>query len=132
MRDGFFSVGDLAMQDEYGCYHIVGRKRDMVISGGVNIYPVEVEEAIASHPSVAQVAVIGVEDREWGERLRAFVVLRAEHHVTAAELKAHVRERLSGPKVPREWVFMEHLPANPTGKILKRELRDWTGHVERC
>jgi fatty-acyl-CoA synthase len=132
MRDGFFSVGDLAMQDEYGCYHIVGRKRDMVISGGVNIYPVEVEEAIGSHPSVAQVAVIGVEDREWGERLRAFVVLRAEHHVTAAELKAHVRERLSGPKVPREWVFMEHLPSNPTGKILKRELRDWTGHVERC
>jgi fatty-acyl-CoA synthase len=132
MRDGFFSVGDLAMQDEHGCYHIVGRKRDMVISGGVNVYPVEVEEAIASHPAVAQAAVIGVEDSEWGERLRAFVVLRTGQHATAGELKAHVRDRLSGPKVPREWVFMEHLPSNPTGKILKRELRDWNGDVERC
>lgn len=132
MRDGFFSVGDLATQDEHGCFHIVGRKRDMVISGGVNVYPVEVEEAVASHPAVAQAAVIGVEDSEWGERLRAFVVLRAGEHATAGELKAHVRDRLSGPKVPREWVFMEHLPSNPTGKILKRELRDWTGDVERC
>jgi fatty-acyl-CoA synthase len=132
MRDGFFSVGDLAMQDEHGCFHIVGRKRDMVISGGVNVYPVEVEEAIASHPAVSQAAVIGVEDSEWGERLRAFVVLSAGQNVAARELKAHVRERLSGPKVPREWVFLEHLPSNPTGKILKRELRDWSGEVERC
>ena len=132
MRDGFFSVGDLAFRDEHGCFHIVGRKRDMVISGGVNVYPVEVEEAIASHPAVAQAAVIGVEDSEWGERLRAFVVLRAGEHASAHEIKAHVREQLSGPKVPREWVFMEHLPSNPTGKVLKRELREWTGAIERC
>jgi fatty-acyl-CoA synthase len=132
MRDGFFSVGDLATLDEHGCFHIVGRKRDMVISGGVNVYPVEVEECIAAHEAVAQAAVIGVEDSEWGERLRAFVVLRSGVHVNAGELKAFVRERLSGPKVPREWVFLEHLPSNPTGKVLKRELRDWTGDVERC
>jgi fatty-acyl-CoA synthase len=132
MRDGFFSVGDLATLDEHGCFHIVGRKRDMVISGGVNVYPVEVEECIAAHEAVAQAAVIGVEDSEWGERLRAFVVLRSGVHVNAGELKAFVRERLSGPKVPREWVFLEHLPSNPTGKVLKRELRDWAGDVERC
>lgn len=132
MREGFFSVGDLAMQDEYGCFHIVGRKRDMVISGGVNVYPVEVEEVIASHEAVAQAAVVGVEDGEWGERLRAFVVLRPDAHATAPELKAFVRERLSGPKVPREWAFLEHLPSNPTGKVLKRELREYTGPIEKC
>jgi fatty-acyl-CoA synthase len=130
MRDGFFSVGDLARHDAQGLVHIVGRRRDMVISGGVNVYPVEVEDALATHPAVAQAAVIGVEDPEWGERLRAFIVLRPGRDAAGAELAAHARERLSGPKVPRQWVFVDALPANPTGKILKRELRDWTGPVE--
>lgn len=134
VRDGHFSVGDLATVDAAGRYMIVGRRRDMVISGGMNIYPAEVEAVIERHPDVAQVAVIGVADDEWGERLRAFVVLRCEvDHATtrAAELKSWCRERLSGPKIPREWVFVDGLPSNPTGKILKRELKDYDGEVVR-
>jgi fatty-acyl-CoA synthase len=131
MRDGFFSVGDLGMQDESGLFHIVGRQRDMVISGGVNVYPVEVEAAIEQHPAVSQAAVVGVPDEEWGERLRAFVVPRADHSVNANDLRAFCRERLSGAKVPREWVFLDALPANSTGKVLKRELREYRGDVQR-
>ncbi|MBP6829305.1 MAG: AMP-binding protein [Deltaproteobacteria bacterium] len=131
MRDGHFSVGDLATVDEAGRYMIVGRRRDMVISGGVNVYPAEVEALIDAHPAVAQAAVVGVVDEEWGERLRAFVVLRDsvtdEPRALAQELRQWCRERASGAKVPREWVFVEALPSNPTGKVLKRELRDWQG-----
>jgi fatty-acyl-CoA synthase len=123
MLDGFFSVGDLARRDHEGRYHIEGRKRDMIISGGVNVYPAEVEAAIEAHPAVAEVAVVGVPDREWGERVRAFVVRRAGRDVADEELKAHCRARLAGPKVPRDFVFLESLPRNPTGKILKRELK---------
>jgi fatty-acyl-CoA synthase len=131
MRDGYFSVGDLAMRDRFGLYHIVGRRRDMVISGGVNVYPAEVEGVIEKHPAVAQVAVIGVPDSEWGERLRAFVVPRSGCDVTANDLRAFCRETLSGAKVPREYVFLEALPANATGKVLKRELKEWVGNVEK-
>ena len=123
MLGGYFSVGDLARRDAAGRYHIEGRKRDMVISGGVNVYPAEVEAAIEAHPDVAEVAVVGIPDREWGERVRAFVVLRAGHAASAEALGAHCRARLAGPKVPRDFVFVESLPRNPTGKILKRELR---------
>jgi fatty-acyl-CoA synthase len=131
LREGFFSVGDLATVDPAGRYQIVGRRRDMVISGGVNIYPAEVEDAIESHPDVAQVAVIGVPDPEWGERLRAFVVLRdgASPDTTPEALRAWCRKRLSGPKAPKEWVMVPSLPSNPTGKVLKRELRAWDGEV---
>lgn len=124
MRDGFFSVGDLARRDAEGRYFIEGRKRDMIISGGVNVYPAEVEGALEAHPDVAEVAVIGVADPEWGERVRAFVVLRPGATADEGALKAWVRERLAGPKVPRDYVFLEQLPRNPTGKVLKRELRD--------
>ncbi len=134
VRDGHFSVGDLATVDSAGRYMIVGRRRDMVISGGMNIYPAEVEAVIEKHPDVSQVAVIGVADDEWGERLRAFVVLRgeADHpRAQASTLRSWCKERLSGPKVPREWVFLDGLPANPTGKILKRELKEYDGDVVR-
>ncbi len=124
MIDGFFSVGDLARVDVSGHYFIEGRKRDMVISGGVNVYPAEVEAALEQHPDVAECAVIGVPDREWGERVRAFVVKKAGSSLEEGELKAFVRERLAGAKVPRDYVFLDSLPRNPTGKVLKRELRD--------
>jgi len=124
MLDGFFSVGDLARCDVSGHYFIEGRKRDMVISGGVNVYPAEVEGALEQHPAVAECAVIGVPDREWGERVRAFVVKKAGTSLDEGELKAFVRERLAGAKVPRDFVFIDALPRNPTGKVLKRELRD--------
>jgi fatty-acyl-CoA synthase len=124
MRDGFFSVGDLARRDASGHYFIEGRKRDMVISGGVNVYPAEVEGVLEQHPGVREVAVVGVADREWGERVRAFVVLNEGASVDEGELKAFARERLAGPKVPREYVFLDALPRNPTGKVLKRDLRE--------
>jgi fatty-acyl-CoA synthase len=124
MIDGFFSVGDLARCDVSGHYFIEGRKRDMVISGGVNVYPAEVEGALEQHPGVAECAVIGVPDREWGERVRAFIVKKQGSSVDEGELKAFVRERLAGAKVPRDFVFIDALPRNPTGKVLKRELRD--------
>jgi fatty-acyl-CoA synthase len=122
MRNGFFSVGDLAHVDEHGLYHIDGRKRDMIISGGVNVYPAEIEEVLARHPAVAEVAVVGVEDPEWGERVRAFVSLREGARAEPAELVAYCRERLSGAKVPREVHILPELPKSPTGKVLKREL----------
>ncbi len=124
MRDGFFSVGDLARCDAQGRYFIEGRKRDMVISGGVNVYPAEVEGALERHPAIAEVAVVGVPDQEWGERVRAFVVVRENSQLTADDLKVWCRTELAGPKVPRDFVFLEALPRNPTGKVLKRELRD--------
>ena len=124
MIDGYFSVGDLARRDVSGHFFIEGRKRDMVISGGVNVYPAEVEGVLEQHPDVAEVAVIGVPDREWGERVRAFVVRKTRTALDEGELKNFARERLSGAKVPRDYVFLDVLPRNPTGKVLKRELRD--------
>jgi fatty-acyl-CoA synthase len=124
MRGEYFSVGDLARRDRRGCYHIEGRKRDMIISGGVNVYPAEVEAVLDAHPAVAEVAVVGVPDREWGERVRAFVVKRDGATVDEGALKVFARERLAGPKVPRDFVFLDALPRNPTGKVLKRELRE--------
>jgi fatty-acyl-CoA synthase len=123
MKDGFFSVGDLARRDRDGRYAIEGRKRDMIISGGVNVYPAEVEEALEAHPDVAEVAIVGVEDPEWGERVRAFVVRRAGSSIDEGTLKVWCRERLAGPKVPRDFVFLDALPRNQMGKVLKRELR---------
>jgi fatty-acyl-CoA synthase len=124
MRDGFFSVGDLARQDEHGLFHIEGRKRDMIISGGVNVYPAEVEEILAQHPSVAEAAVVGLEDRDLGERVRAYVALRPGTTADPLEIQRFCRERLSGPKVPKDVRVLAELPKNPTGKILKRELRE--------
>ncbi|MBZ0116246.1 MAG: AMP-binding protein, partial [Sandaracinaceae bacterium] len=121
MRDGFFSVGDLAHKDARGLFHIDGRKRDMIITGGVNVYPAEIEEVLHRHPAVSECAVVGVPDSEWGERVRAVIVAREP--VEADELVRYAREHLAGPKVPREVVFTGELPKNPTGKVLKRELR---------
>jgi len=122
MRDGFFGVGDLAHRDADGLYHLDGRKRDMIITGGVNVYPAEVEEVLHRHPDVAEAAVVGVDDPEWGERVRACVVPRAGA-IDEADVIAFTRARLAGPKCPREVVVLDALPKNPTGKVLKRQLR---------
>jgi fatty-acyl-CoA synthase len=123
MKQGYFSVGDLARVDRDGRYFIEGRKRDMIISGGVNVYPAEVEGVLEEHPAIAEVAVVGIEDREWGERVEAYVALRPGMSADEAELKTWTRAKLSGPKVPRNFIFVDALPRNPTGKVLKRELR---------
>jgi long-chain acyl-CoA synthetase len=123
MRDGHVSVGDLARRDADGYVYIVDRKKDMVISGGLNIYPREIEEVLHRHPAIREAAVIGVPDEHWGERLRAFIVPRPNMTVDPAELEAFCRHHLSGYKVPREVRFVAELPRNAAGKLLKHELR---------
>jgi fatty-acyl-CoA synthase len=124
LRDGFFSVGDLARRDADGYYYLESRKHDMVISGGVNIYPREIEDLLHTHPAVLDAAVVGVPDPEWGETLRAFVVVRDGHAVTEPEVIEFCRARLADYKRPRRVTFVGELPRNPTGKVIKRELRD--------
>ena len=123
-KEGFFSVGDMGRVDEDGYYFLESRKHDMVISGGVNIYPREIEDHLNTHPAVLEVAVIGVPDPEWGETLRAFVVLRDGRQTTEQEVIDFCRTGLADYKRPRKVTFLVELPRNPTGKILKRELRD--------
>jgi fatty-acyl-CoA synthase len=123
-RDGHFSVGDLARVDADGYYYLESRKHDMVISGGVNIYPREIEDHLHTHPSILEVAVIGVPDPEWGETLKAFVVLRPGRSITESEVSEFCKAALADYKRPRKVVFIDELPRNPTGKVLKRELRD--------
>lgn len=123
LRDGWVHTGDLGKLDGDGCLYIVGRKRDMIIRGGANIYPAEVEEAIYAHPAVTECAVIGVADPVYGETVKAVVVLGENAMVSEQDLIAHCRERLAGYKVPGHVAFVPVLPKGPTGKILKRELR---------
>ena len=122
-RDGFISVGDLAYQDADGYLYLADRKTDMVISGGVNIYPWEIEQRLHEHPAVQEAAVVGVPDVEWGESLAAFIVLREGQSATGDELAAWVKETLADYKRPRNVVFVDVLPRTPTGKVLKRELK---------
>jgi fatty-acyl-CoA synthase len=122
--DGLMSSGDVGHFDEHGFLFVDGRDDDMIVSGGENVFPGEVEELLATHPAVEEVAAIGVPDDTFGQRLRAFVVVRAGHSVTADELKDYVRTNLARYKTPRDVVFLTALPRNPTGKVLKRELRE--------
>lgn len=122
-RDGWFSAGDLARMDEDGYFYIVDRKTDMIISGGENIYPVEVEEVLARHPAVQEIAVIGIPHEKWGESVHAVVVRQESAAVTAQDIIDFCTDRLAPYKRPRSVEFAESLPKNPTGKILKRVLR---------
>jgi acyl-CoA synthetase (AMP-forming)/AMP-acid ligase II len=128
-RDGFFSVGDIAYRDEEGFYFICDRKIDMILSGGVNIYPAEIEAVLCAHPAVADVAVIGVPDERWGESTKAVVELRPGASASAEELIAFCCERLAGYKKPRSVDFVDALPRNPAGKLLKTLIREpyWRG-----
>lgn len=123
-RDGYFSVGDIGRADAQGHYYLESRKHDMVISGGVNIYPREIEDHLSTHPAILEAAVIGVPDPEWGETLRAFVVLRDGENLSEIDVVNYCREALADYKRPRKVTFLPEMPRNPTGKILKRELRD--------
>jgi fatty-acyl-CoA synthase len=120
--DGWFHTGDLADTDADGFFYIVGRKKDMFISGGENIYPLEIEQVLYRHPAVALCAVIGIPDSKWGEVGRAFVVTKPDQAATEAELLSHCAAQLAKYKLPRSVVFVDSLPLSPAGKILKREL----------
>jgi fatty-acyl-CoA synthase len=117
------ATGDVGHFDAQGRLYVDGRDDEMIVSGGENVFPGEVEELLMAHPAVADVAVIGVDDREFGQRLKAFVVRRDGQEVSSEDLRQFVKENLARYKVPREVVFLDELPRNPTGKILKRELR---------
>jgi fatty-acyl-CoA synthase len=121
---GWFHSGDLATRDDDGYITIVDRKKDMINSGGENVSSREVEETLYEHEAVAEVAVISIPDERWIEAVCAVVVLRQNSEVSEEELRVFARERLAGFKVPKRIVFVEELPKNPSGKILKRELRD--------
>ena len=123
-EEGFVTVGDVAVADEEGFISIVDRKKDMIIAGGVNIFPREIEELLARHPQVDEVAVVGVPDEVYGERVAAFVVSRPGQEIDVAVLEGHVRAAVAPFKMPREWHVVPALPRNASGKILKREIRD--------
>ena len=125
--DGLMSIGDVGHFDERGFLFVEGRDDDMIVSGGENVFPAEVEDLLSDHPAVLEAAVIGVEDEEFGQRLKAFVVRRDGASLSEDEAKAHVRDHLARHKVPREVVFLDEIPRNPTGKVLKRVLREMDG-----
>ncbi|MFV0532901.1 MAG: class I adenylate-forming enzyme family protein [Cumulibacter sp.] len=123
LRDGWFRAGDMGYLDENGYLYLHGRKKDMIIRGGENIYPHEIEDVLAEHPAVVQSAVVGVPDEHWGETVRAFLTVSTE--VTSAELTAHCNASLARYKVPEEFIVIDDMPTNASGKILKRDLRIW-------
>ncbi|GFG63666.1 acyl-CoA synthetase [Mycobacterium kubicae] len=122
--DGLLSSGDVGYFGDDGLLYISGRDDEMIVSGGENVFPAEVEDLLNGHPDVVEATAIGVEDKEWGHRLRAFVVKKGDADVDEDTLKHYVRDHLARYKVPREVIFLDELPRNPTGKILKRELRE--------
>ena len=122
-RGDWMTVEDLGYLDVDGYLFLAGRERDVVKSGGVSIYPVEIEEALSQHPSVQEVSVIGVPDAEWGERLVAVVVPAKKGQFSVQEVEQFARQRLAGLKVPRRWELVDELPRNQTGKVMKTELR---------
>jgi acyl-CoA synthetase (AMP-forming)/AMP-acid ligase II len=123
-EDGWLRTGDGGYLDEEGYLFLTDRVKDMIVSGGENVYPVEVEEALAQHPAVADVTVIGVPDERWGETVKALVIARPDATPTAEELVAFARARLAGYKLPRSIEFVDELPRTPSGKVLKRVLRE--------
>ncbi|WP_439815501.1 fatty acid--CoA ligase [Zavarzinia sp. CC-PAN008] len=129
IRDGWFHTGDAGYVDAEGYVYIHDRVKDMIVTGGENVYPAEVESALFGHPAIADVAVIGVPDERWGEAVKAVVVLKPGAAATAEDLIAHARQNLAGFKCPKTVDFVDVLPRNPSGKLLKRELRApyWEG-----
>jgi len=133
IRNGWFHTGDAGYLDEDGFLFIHDRLKDMIVSGGENIYPAEVENAVFGHPAVADVAVIGVPDEKWGEAVKAVVVLKSDAQASAEDIIDYTRSRIAGYKIPRSVDFVSALPRNPSGKILRRELREpyWAGKTRQ-
>ncbi|SFS14592.1 Acyl-CoA synthetase (AMP-forming)/AMP-acid ligase II [Microbacterium sp. cf046] len=123
LRGGWMHTGDGGYMDEDGYVYVVDRIKDMIITGGENVYSVEVENVVAKHPAVAAVAIIGLPDERWGERVHAVIVLQPGQEVTLEEIQAVAREHIAGYKIPRSMSFLDALPLSAQGKVLKRELR---------
>jgi acyl-CoA synthetase (AMP-forming)/AMP-acid ligase II len=123
LRDGWLHTGDVGMMDHEGYFHLLDRKKDVIISGGENIYSREVEAAVAEHEDVADVAVIGLPDAKWGEAVTAVIIPRRPD-LAAAEIEAHSRKLIAGYKTPRRIYFVSEFPRLPSGKINKVELRE--------
>jgi long-chain acyl-CoA synthetase len=130
-RGEYASVGDMVRMDEEGYYYIVDRKNDMIISGGENIYPTEIDDLLSKHPKILQAAVIGIPDEKWGEAVKAVVVKQPSSELTEGEVIAYCKQHLAGYKCPKSVDFWEALPLNPMGKILKRAIREkyWEGRA---
>ena len=122
--DGYMATGDVGHFDDHGLLHVDGRDDDMIISGGENVYPLEIENLLAQRPDIEEVAVIGVDDAEFGKRLRAIVVPTASAEIDAEEIKAYVKAHLARHKVPRDVIVVDTLPRNATGKVVRRALHD--------
>jgi long-chain acyl-CoA synthetase len=133
VKGGWFRSGDAGYFDKDGYVYIFDRVKDMIVSGGENVYPAEVENALMAHPAIADVAVIGVPDEKWGEVPMALVVRKPDTQVTEQEIISFARERLAGFKTPKSVGWVDALPRNPSGKILKKVLREpyWVGHTRR-
>ena len=123
IRDGWMHTGDGGRMDDEGYVYIVDRIKDMIITGGENVYSTEVENALAKHPGVAACAVIGVPDDEWGERVHAVIVPAAGVDLSLDDLREHSKQHIAGYKAPRSFEIVEALPVSGAGKVLKRELR---------
>ncbi|MAG66950.1 MAG: AMP-dependent synthetase, partial [Pseudomonadales bacterium] len=124
MRDGYYLTGDLATVDELGYIFIVDRKKEMIISGGFNVYPTEVEQVLYAMPDIFEAAVVGVPDDQWGEAVKAVVVLKPGKQLDAEAIIAYCGEHLAGFKKPRSVDFVDELPKNPNGKVVRRLVRD--------
>jgi acyl-CoA synthetase (AMP-forming)/AMP-acid ligase II len=122
--DGWLRTGDAAYFDEDGYLYIYDRVKEMIVSGGENVYPAEVENALFHHSDVADVAVIGVPDEKWGEAVKALVVLKPGASLSIAALIDHARAHIGGYKIPKSIEFVAHIPRNAAGKILRKELRE--------
>ncbi|MGH9845924.1 MAG: AMP-binding enzyme, partial [Blastocatellia bacterium] len=133
IRNGWVFTGDMARVDEDGYIYLVDRKNDLIVSGALNVYPSEVERVVYTHPAVYECAVIGVPSERWGEAVKAVVVLREGMTLTEEELVAHCEGRIAGFKKPKSVDFVEKLPRNPTGKVLRRELwkKYWENHERK-
>jgi acyl-CoA synthetase (AMP-forming)/AMP-acid ligase II len=131
--DGWLRTGDLGHLDDAGNIYLVDRANDLIITGGENVYPAQVEEVLAAHPDLAEVAVIGVPDERWGEAVRAVVVARAGATVDPADVIGFARDRLAHFKCPRAVDVVGSLPRTATGKVMKAQLREphWRGHDRR-
>lgn len=133
LRGGWMHTGDAGTMDDEGYIFIQDRVKDMIVSGGENVYPRSVEDVLFQHPAIADAAVIGVPDQQWGETVKAIVVLKTDATATAEEIMEFCKGRLGGFERPRSVDFIDALPRNPTGKVLKRQLREpyWEGHGRR-